>query len=421
MKLLHTSDWHLGVRFFDQDRTEEFEKIFGWLLELVDSEKIDAMVIAGDIFDSANPPNDAVKQFYHFVGRLANTSCRHLIVVGGNHDSPSRLNAPRDLFEIANGLNIKMVGCVDPDNLDQEVIVLSDGTGMPEAIVCAVPYIHDRYVRVGEAGESSAAKTQKLLDGIAAHYTEIAGRAKSEQERILKETGKEVPIIMTGHLFMKGANQNRTEDDGVRELYVGGLHGVEVSAFTDAASYVALGHIHVPYPVDEEKRIRYSGSLLPIGFDETNNDKKVYVVNFDGTKAKSDGRIVPKTRRMERIASDNPQEILNRLEELKSEKKDEPIYFMAIYTGTTPVLGLKRQISHLVSETNLVECGVKMPRVQIRGLSADYTGEEVQNLKPEDVFERVLDSNGYEEGEKRSRLRELHLEVLKAVLEKENA
>ena len=146
MKLLHTSDWHLGVLLGGTyDRTAEFQQVLNWFLSLVENEKIDLFLIAGDIFDSANPPNSARTQFYDFITDLSHTPCRHLVVIGGNHDSSTLLNAPSRLLKRTRDLNVEIIGGITPDNLQREVITLSDRNNVPEAVICAIPYVPERH------------------------------------------------------------------------------------------------------------------------------------------------------------------------------------------------------------------------------------------------------------------------------------
>lgn len=149
MKLLHTSDWHLGAALYDAPRYEEHKAFLGWLTDLIASEHIDALLVAGDIFDKVMPPNDAAGLYYSFLAGLGSAGCRQAVITGGNHDSPSRLNAPADVLK---GIGVSVIGCM-PERVEEEVIPLKDRNGRTAALVCAVPYLRDRDVRVCREGD----------------------------------------------------------------------------------------------------------------------------------------------------------------------------------------------------------------------------------------------------------------------------
>ena len=159
MKVLHTSDWHIGRSLYGRKRYEEFEAFLTWLAETIQENSIDALLVAGDVFDTSAPSNRAQELYYRFLCRVAASSCRHVVVVAGNHDSPSFLNAPKELLKV---LDVHVVGNASADPED-EVLVLCDKQDTPELIVCAVPYLRDRDIRVAEAGESIEDKEYKLI------------------------------------------------------------------------------------------------------------------------------------------------------------------------------------------------------------------------------------------------------------------
>jgi len=136
MKILHTSDWHLGRSLYGRKRYDEFSACLDWLAEFIQTESVDALLIAGDVFDTSTPSNRAQELYYRFLCKVSASRCRHIVVIAGNHDSPSFLNAPKELFR---ALNVHVVGSIT-ENPEDEVITLTDSSGIPEAIVCAVSY-----------------------------------------------------------------------------------------------------------------------------------------------------------------------------------------------------------------------------------------------------------------------------------------
>ncbi len=157
MKLLHTSDWHIGRALYGRKRSEEFEAFLNWLAALIESEDIDVLLVAGDVFDNSTPSNYAQELYYRFLCRVAAAPNRHVVVTAGNHDSPTFLNAPRELLKF---LNIHVVGCA-AESPENEVIMIAGPDDEPRLIVCAIPYLRDRDIRTAEAGESIEDKEKK--------------------------------------------------------------------------------------------------------------------------------------------------------------------------------------------------------------------------------------------------------------------
>ncbi len=143
MKILHTSDWHIGRTLYTKKRYEEFEQFLTWLADTIQRNEIHALLVAGDVVDTSTPSNRAQEIYYRFLCRMAAATCRHVVVVAGNHDSASFLNAPPG---IAQSLDVHVVGCASKI-WRSEVLVLRNERNVPELIVCAVPYLRDRDIR----------------------------------------------------------------------------------------------------------------------------------------------------------------------------------------------------------------------------------------------------------------------------------
>lgn len=288
LTILHTSDWHLGRRLYGRMRYEEFETFLNWLTETITTHQVDILIVAGDIFDTMTPSNKAQALYYEFLGRVSSLKindkpcCQHIVIVAGNHDSPTFLDAPSGVLKF---LNVHVIGTACED-VSEEVLTLTNHEDEPLCIIAAVPYLRDRDVRGSYAGESSQDKDANVLKGIQAHYDGVAAIAKAEQETLIKAHGRPIPIIATGHLFAAGGKT--TDDDGVRDLYVGSLGKVSADMFDDCFDYVALGHLHVPQRVGGSETIRYSGSPIPMGFGEARQQKQVLLIQFAAEVAVSD-------------------------------------------------------------------------------------------------------------------------------------
>lgn len=274
LTILHTSDWHLGRRLYGRRRYDEFSTFLNWLAETIVSQKVDVLIVAGDIFDTMTPSNRAQALYYEFLGTVSKSCCQHVIIVAGNHDSPTFLDAPSQLLKF---LNVHVIGTACEDVSD-EVLVLHDSSNLPNCIIAAVPYLRDRDVRTSGAGESMDSKDASVISGICAHYDAVATIAKTYQQAFADLHARHIPIVATGHLFAAGGST--TADDGVRDLYVGNLGKVSAEMFSPDFDYVALGHLHVPQRVGGHEHIRYSGSPIAMGFGEARQQKQVLLVKF---------------------------------------------------------------------------------------------------------------------------------------------
>ncbi len=377
LKLLHTSDWHIGRTLYGRKRYEEFEAFLAWLAEAIQQNEIDALLVAGDVFDTNTPSNHAQELYYRFLCRVAASSCRHVVVVAGNHDSPSFLNAPKELLK---ALDVHVVGNSTASPND-EVLVLCNEQDAPELIVCAVPYLRDRDIRVAEAGESVEDKERKLIKGIRNHYAAVAALAEQKRE----ELGADIPIVGTGHLYTAGGQT--IDGDGVRELYVGSLAHVTAGIFPACFNYLALGHLHVQQKVNGSETIRYSGSPLPMGFGDAKQQKSVCQVEFHSTAASVQLIDVPMFQKLERVEGDW-RGISTRILELSATNFQG--WLEVIYDGTEVIGDLRERLEATISGTQMELLRIKNNRIIDRVLGQIHEGETLDDLNVNDVFERCL-------------------------------
>lgn len=402
MKILHTSDWHLGHTFREQKRNREFASFFTWLESIIKTEGIDVLIMAGDVFDSGTPGNQALELYFDFLGRIAKNPGCQVIIVAGNHDSPSLLTVPKSIFS---PLDIHVIGSTG-ERPEEEVLVLYDRQGHPALIVGAVPFLRDRDVRMVEPGESIDDKTRKLLDGIKKHYHEVCTCAESLREK----TGKHIPLVVTGHLFAAGGKV--AEDDGVREHYIGSLVRVRADTFLSGIDYLALGHLHIPQVVGNNPRWRYSGSPLPMGFSDAAEEKQVIVAEFNGSRVPEIREIpVPCFQKMEQITG-TMDEITARIRELKSQ--NQPIWIEVILDDPSLVPDFRDQIITLTKGTTLTVLGTKNLRLADQVLRQASDEESLDQLTETDIFNRCLDANDISPAE-RTELLALFAEILAEV------
>jgi exonuclease SbcD len=378
MKILHTSDWHLGHSLYDKKRYEEFDAFLKWLLELIATEKIDVLLVAGDIFDTTTPGNRAQELYYNFLGQLSQKGCRHAVIIGGNHDSPSLLDAPKSLL---NALSIHVVGC-KPEQIEDEVIVLKSKNGKNEAIVCAVPFLRDRDVRSAEAGESPEDKAENLKQGIAGHYHAIAVLAAQ-----LQEVDHPVPVIGMGHLF---TSKGRTsEGDGVRELYIGTIAHVDGESISEGYDYVALGHLHLSQVVGRNENVRYSGAPIPMGFGEAGQIKKVNLIEFEDKYPVITEHVIPTFQELVSIKGDL-EIITSKIEALKAANSKAWLE-IEINTKITAT-NISAHFEELLKGSNLEILRIKNRTLIDKTLTPVNETETLETLDDADVFVRCLDA-----------------------------
>lgn len=404
MKILHTSDWHLGRSLYGRNRYREFSAFLDWLADLVRQQNIDGLFVAGDVFDTSTPSNRAQQLYYRFLCNVAGSCCRHIVVIGGNHDSPSFLNAPKELLRV---LNVHVVGSMT-EHPDDEVIVLENEQNHPEAIVCAVPYLRDRDIRTALAGETVEDKSAKLVEGIRTHYADVCTIAEQKQ----KELG-DVPIITLGHLFTVGSKT--VEGDGVRELYVGSLAHVGEDTFPACIDYLALGHLHVPQQVGQSEHIRYSGSPIPMGYGEANQQKKVVAVEFNGRAPLIKELPVPCFQDLERI-SGSLEEILAGIGELKIQQSSG--WLEIEYTGAEIIGNLRELIEESLLESSMEIRRIKNKRVVDRVINSINEDETLDDLNVHDVFARCLETYDVE-ADDRAEMIESYNEILMSLDEED--
>ena len=383
MKILHTSDWHLGRNLYGRKRYEEFTAFLNWLCETIESEGIDILLVAGDIFDTNTPSNRAQELYYEFLLKASRSCCKHIVVIAGNHDSPSFLNAPKGLLQ---ALNVHVVGAMT-DNPADEVIVLKNEENSPQAIICAVPYLRDRDIRTVEAGETIDDKNLKLIEGLKRHYADVCAVAEKEQASFQNESKVTVPIIGMGHLFTAGGKT--MDGDGVRELYVGTLAHVGPEIFPSSLDYVALGHLHVPQSVGGQEHIRYCGSPIPMGYGEAKQQKKVIVVDFEHLKPSIESLAIPCFQPLERIVG-NLDDIHMKLISLKNKQSDA--WLEIEYTGDEVAGNLREMLEETLLDSTMEIRRIKNRRIIDRVLQKIQDDETLDDLNENDVFVRCLDS-----------------------------
>ena len=285
MKILHTADWHLGHRLHEQSQLEEQTLFLKWIENYIIEHKIDVLLISGDIFDTGSPSNQSLEMYYSFLVKLTATTCKSIIITGGNHDSAGTLNAPK---HILNALSIKVVGKIT-ENIEDEVFEL-DING-EKVIIAAVPYLRDGDIRRAVAGESFDELSDKYKKALINHYSLVAEHCK-----LVNKT--QAPVIAMGHLFATGGSISDSEQN----IYVGNLGHIGAEDFPKYFDYIALGHLHRSQKIGESDIVRYSGSPYILSFSESNYDKKLIAITIEDNKVnRIEDVIIPRFREFYRL------------------------------------------------------------------------------------------------------------------------
>lgn len=385
MKILHTSDWHLGRTLYSKkERQNEHSAFLNWLLTTIKENAIDVLLIAGDVFDTASPSSSSQKMYYDFLVQVRNSECKNVVVVGGNHDSPSFLNAPRDILA---ALNVSVIGNAT-ENIEDEIISIEDGAKNPVMIVCAVPFLRERDISRFAEKENYADRSKRINESIKKHYETIAKLAEKRK----KDSKKNLPIVAMGHLSVVGGKRN--EDDGVRETYIGNVEAISSDIFPETFDYVALGHYHIPSVI--KNHIRYCGSPIPMGFGEAGQKKCVYIIDFKDEKTIQTIEI-PNFQRLESIVGDK-EFIAERLTELR--KENISVWVEIIYKGEAIFPDFSAWINEQTANTNIEVLKLQNRQYLNNVLTTDDTINSLEELNVFDVFDTLLAKSTLPEAQK---------------------
>ena len=383
MKVLHTSDWHLGQQFYEHDRRVEHQAFFTWLLATLVEQQIDLLLVAGDIYHTATPSASAENQLYQFI-KDAKKHCPHMhvVIIAGNHDSANRILAAQPLLA---QFDTHVVGRFDVSAPGD--IIIEINTNNKRAVIAAMPFLRSSDV-------SSLSQTKNgpsYAQGVANAY-ELA------LEHAYKINEQNSPLIVMGHLHAKGGD---ISSDSERNLVIGGEESISANVFGNKANYVALGHLHKAQQVAKNEAIRYSGTPIPMSFSERNYTHQVNVIEFKSDKKKSisttvnplyiprsadviilpKGECVPLNDLCEQIkALDTSQHTIAPYLRVKLKSSD---------TDTT----FREQIEQALEGKHVKFCGIERVREQTTHTDNDTVFEdlsEVEMLNPLNLLEQAF-------------------------------
>ncbi len=385
LRILHTSDWHLGSSLESASRDDEHRRFLEWLLVTLRDEAIDVLVLAGDVFHYAQPSAEAQRLYYGFLARIgAETKVRQIVVIGGNHDSASRLDAPR---EVLDALRIHVVGGLvgDAKTWERCLCPIERPGGGVDAVVLAVPFVHEFRLGIRTTGRSPEEITADFREAFRRLYTDLADLAE--------ERWPGAPLLATGHMTCVGAEMG---EYGTEIHQVGTIGGLPGDIFDPRLEYIALGHIHRMFPV-EGTRARYSGSPLAMNVIEARSPRFVIRVELDaslpaGQRATTHKIPVPRWREILEITGPT-EEVLGKLRALQSSAELPPFVYVKLevdeYLTDGPFRVNEAIETHpLKTRPRVVEVHQKVAgRADEPADGLERTS--LRGMKPEEVFIRL--------------------------------
>lgn len=377
MRIIHTSDWHLGQNFFNQSRKDEHQAFLDWLLTQIQEQNINAVIVSGDIFDTGTPPSYAREMLNRFVVCVNQLDCA-LILIAGNHDSVATLNESKHLMAY---LNTHVITTASND-CSKQLITLINSDGSTGAYVCAIPFLRPRDIIISKEKQNLQDKQQILSEAIQQHYHHLYTHAV---EKRIQDKKEECPIIMTGHLTALGV----TKSESVRDIYIGTLESFDAKGFPNA-DYIALGHIHRSQCVAKQEHIRYCGSPLNLSFDELSQQKQILCVNFEQKIPRITPIKVPCFQPMCKIQG-SLDEIEQQLMALFDKKQNQQTYWLNIEVQTDAMHSdLQSKIQALLKDKPALVLQLKRANNTTSQALTRIKNETLAELTPEDVFAKRL-------------------------------
>ena len=388
MRIIHTSDWHLGHTLMDKTREEEMKSFFSFLIDVLIKERVDALLISGDIFDTGTPSNAALSLYYSFLASIKNTECKDVFIIAGNHDSPSLLSAPKEILEMVNVHIYATKEDIKPYVIDDKVVVLP------------IPFPRDQELRRLVQGGTIKEEDDRLRLAIEELY-------KTETEKTASAYPS-LPIVAMGHLMATNINVEDKPD-----LYIGGLGTIDSGSFPKALSYVALGHIHKKMNLNSSGTLCYSGSPIPFSFKEAKDTKVLKLVEIEGSETKVSDITIPRFRNLFQIKGDK-ESIEKELKSLVEDKEEGWVSIEITESGVSS--SLRSFCEGITEQTGLEIIHIKDTTVSKRLLETEEDIESLDSLSEEDIFSKFLDEKEIK-NERKDDLLTLFREILQQLEE----
>ena len=376
MKILHTSDWHIGKQLHKYDLGDDMNYFFEWLVNYMKTENIDVLLVSGDIFDQANPSQAAYKQYYDLLKQLINLDCK-IILTGGNHDSAAVLNAPKELLK---AFDISVIGGSTEATSEMFVEVEKNGE---KIVVAAVPFLKDRDIRKSVAGETYATKIEQIKMGLQTYFSNINSHYKENHPNQF--------FILMAHLYVQGSQLSDSE----RDIQIGNQAGIEPLIFEGIPHYVALGHIHKPQVISRTNNIHYCGSPVPLSFSEKEDCKQINVISIQNNKIEN-VEIIPIPKHRNLITFEGSlQEVQEMLNEY-SERTTLISLAEIIVNEESESLETRQLFEELINSQPNENIEIVKSRLnfnsRIRGATDAFAvGTDVADVTPMQMFEKKLE------------------------------
>ena len=372
MKILHTSDWHLGHTLYDLDRSIEQKAFLKQLAQIVQDEKPDAMVVSGDIYHTATPSAAAQRMYTDGLMKIHQANPTMAIVVtAGNHDSSSKLEVSSNLWDV---VNVKTIGTFesvnDAFNYDKLIIEVKDANGHLQGYVVAVPHCYPNNFPILREDTTRDMRQTHFFQTILAE--------------VKKRNVQQLPVVLMAHLSATGCDITGHSET------VGGIEYVDIQEFGADFNYLALGHIHCPQTLkNTQERARYCGSPLPINFDENYPHSVSIVTLASGETPVIELRYIKNLKPLLTIPKE-PAELEEALLQLdKNIKDDEEAYIrLNLLVKDYLALDAKEQASEVLRNKKAKLCTFKISNVYQSAADDDkpkLTLEQIQEISPMDI------------------------------------
>jgi exonuclease SbcD len=384
MKILVTADWHIGKRLHNEDLTEDMNLFFEWLLEQIKLNDVKYLLVAGDIFDNNNPSNESTRIYYAFLRKLSALNCK-AIITAGNHDSPSFIDVPKDLLS---EFDISVFGIFPGvDRLDEIFVPLKNDSGEVVAVVAAIPFLQDRFVRQVGEGEGAREIAEKIKQGMKSLFAQIGAA--------LNVSYPVIPKIGMAHLHAQGAQISEAE----REIQIGNQEGISANDL-DQFDYLALGHIHTGQTVLKGK-IQYASSPISLGFSENRYQHKVVMLEIENNQIKESEIPVIKNRSLYQLKG-TMTEVEKYVKLLKNKYKLQMLLDVLIEEDNyDPRINDKlneiKENLAVKNEIKIINTRIHFKDKTATRFSSTFDTNELNNLNPIDVFKSRINGRSEEE------------------------
>ncbi|RZQ53896.1 exonuclease sbcCD subunit D [Pseudoalteromonas phenolica] len=403
MKVLHTSDWHLGQQFYEHHRVQEHQNFLDWLVITLQQQAIDLLLVAGDIYHTATPPSSSEQQLYQFI-KQAKQACPelHIVIIAGNHDSANRIETAKPLLK---QFDTHVIGRYD--KAAPATCLVNIETEKGKAQVVAMPFLRPADVTLDTQNDKA------YQQGVAQAYQSVVELCEENT----------APIIVMGHLHAKGGT---ISEDSERNISIGGFDAVTAEVFTDKADYVALGHLHKAQVVAKCDAKRYCGTPMPMSFSEKNYEHQVLLCEFNGKACVSVNPLyTPRLRELMVLPEKGGADIdalCDEIEQLDLTSHAASPYLRLRLNASETDSQFREKISLSLKDKDILFCGIE--RVQdVQKHDDEVVFQDlgqVEKLNPLDLLDMVFKQQVDSEQDLPTNLADCLAEVLNTMEEEQN-